>query len=129
MQHDEGGGEVDAARQVEEGAVVEQGGVQGGELLGARGHRLREEVRLHQVAVVLQGVVERVEDHPAFRETGGQVFPGHEAVVGEQQLAGLGELDGGVGQVGAGDRGRPAIAVEPEPGERGEAPGLVRAPR
>src|SRR5262249_20710457 len=54
--------DLDAFGDVDEGTVLEERLVQGGEFVGAEFGGLGQQVRLHEIAVLQQRVLERVED-------------------------------------------------------------------
>ena len=85
---------LDALREVDEGAVGEEGLMQCGELGGAEARRLGEQVLADEVAVTDEGVAQRVDDHAPSFQLWVEDLAGNQGAVGEGEPGGLPDAHG-----------------------------------
>ena len=128
VEHTERQHGLDALGHVDEGAVLEERLVQRGELGGAQLGGLREQVRLHEVGVLEQRVLQRVEDDAVSCARGVERLVRHKPVVGEDEVARAGDAELAVLHLVEADGRGQIEAVERERRKVGEAPALVGAP-
>ena len=118
----------DAARDVDECAINEEGFVQRRELGGTQLGWLGEQMFADQGLVLHEGVLERGDDDSACGKFGGQWLVRAKAAVGEDEFGGFFDADRRFGNLGRGGDGQ-RKAVERERADRAKAPRFVGARR